>query len=113
MIGSGIPRMTAAVCLAAALVAFLASAVAGQARPGLALGLGLAIGGVNAWLAAKSMSAGLGFGAMSLVRIGVLSALALAAGLALDPSVAWLTVLGVAASQMVMSLVAIRSVLRN
>jgi hypothetical protein len=111
VIESGIPRLTAAICLAASLFAFLALTAFGRPRPGLAIAVGLAIGGVNAWLAARSMSAGFGFGVTSMARIGLLSAVALAAGIAIDPAVAWLAVLGVAASQLVMSAVAIRSVL--
>lgn len=113
MIGSGIPRLTAAICLGASIVAFLVLAAFAGPRAGLAVAIGLAIGGANAWLAAKSMNAGFGFGMTSMARIGLLSAVALAAGLALDPTMAWLTVLGVAASQLVMSAVAIRSVLRS
>ena len=113
MIGSGIPRLTASICLAASMLAFLVLAASGQPRAGLAVAIGLAVGGANAWLAARSVDAGLGFGVASMARIGLLSAIALGAGLALDPAVAWLTVLGVAASQLVMSGVAIRSVLRS
>lgn len=113
MIGSGIPRLTASICLAASILAFLVLAASSQPRAGLAVAIGLAVGGVNAWLAARSVDAGLGFGVTSMARIGLLSAVALGAGLALDPAVAWLTVLGVAASQLVMSAVAIRSVLRS
>ena len=105
--------MTATICLAASMLAFLALAASGQPRAGLAVAIGLAVGGANAWLAARSVDAGLGFGVASMARIGLLSAIALGAGLALDPGVAWLTVLGVAASQLVMSAVAIRSVLRS
>lgn len=105
--------MTASICLAASILAFLVLAASSQPRAGLAVAIGLAVGGVNAWLAARSVDAGLGFGVTSMARIGLLSAVALGAGLALDPAVAWLTVLGVAASQLVMSAVAIRSVLRS
>ena len=79
----------------------------------MAVAIGLAVGGANAWLAARSVDVGLGFGVASMARIGLLSAVALGAGLALDPAVAWLTVLGVAASQLVMSGVAAQVVLRK
>jgi hypothetical protein len=105
--------LTASICLAASMLALLVLAASGQPRAGLAVAIGLAVGGANAWLAARSVDAGLGFGVTSMARIGLLSAVALGAGLALDPAVAWLTVLGVAASQLVMSAVAIRAVLRS
>ena len=113
MIGSGISRLTAAICLAAGLTSALVFAALGNWRVGLALGVGLAGGAVNSWLAGKAVEARIAFGVTSLVRIGVLSIAAMGVGLVIDPAVAWLTVLGVAASQLVMAGVAAALVLRR
>ncbi len=85
----------------------------GQPRLGLALAVGLAIGGLNGLLAATSVDMPGSFRFLSLVRLGLLSAGALAVGLLVEPAVAWITVAGVAASQFVMSAIAMRSVLRT
>lgn len=74
--------------------------------------MGLALGGLNGLLAAGSADMLGSFRFLSLMRLGLLSAVALAVGLLLQPAVAWLTVAGVALSQFVMSAIALRSVLR-
>jgi hypothetical protein len=47
------------------------------------------------------------------MRLGFLSVVALALGLLIDPTLAWLIIAGLAVSQFVMSAVALRSVLRS
>jgi hypothetical protein len=89
----------------------LALTYLGQPRAGIALGIGLAIGGLNGLLAARTVDGG-SFRLVSLMRIGLLSMIALAVGLLVQPSAAWLSVAGVAFSQFVMSAIAIRAVLR-
>jgi hypothetical protein len=111
--GLGIPGRTAVVCLTAAVLAFIAFALFGQPREGLALGAGLALGGVNGLLAAGSADVLGAFRFFSLMRLGLLSAVALAIGLLLEPALAWVIVAGVASSQFVLSAVAMRSVLRR
>ena len=113
MSGSKVPRQTAAVCSAAAVVAFAALTITGQPRAGVSLAVGLALGGVNGLFAAKSVDVGAGFRLLSIVRIGVLSGLALAIGVLLQPATAWLTLIGVATSQFLMAALAARSVLRR
>lgn len=113
MIGSGVPKRTAVVCSATAVVAFAVLAYFGQPRAGAALGIGLALGGLNGWLASRSVDTAGSFRLLSLMRIGLLSMAALAVGLLLQPSVAWVAVAGVAASQFVMSAIAVRSVMRS
>jgi hypothetical protein len=97
----------------AAVVSFLALAYFGQAHAGLALGVGLALGGVNGLLAAGSADVLGSFRFFSLMRLGLLSTVALALGLLLEPALAWVIVAGVAASQFVMSAIAVRLVLRS
>jgi hypothetical protein len=111
--GSGVPRRTAVVCSTAAVVAFLVLAYLGHPRTGLALGVGLALGGLNGLLAAGGADALGSFRFLSLMRLGLLSAVALAFGLLLEPALAWVIVAGVASSQFVMSAIALRAVLRS
>jgi hypothetical protein len=110
--GSKVPWQTAVVCSAAAVVALLALVIYGQPRAGVALGVGLAVGGLNGLVAANTVDILGSFRFLSLIRLVLLSAIALAVGLLLQPSAAWLTVVGVASSQFVMSAIALRSVLR-
>jgi hypothetical protein len=111
--GLGVPGRTAVVCSTAAVVAFLALAFFGQPGAGLALGFGLALGGLNGLLAAGTSDVLGSFRFFSLMRLGLLSAVAMAIGLLLQPSLAWVIVAGVASSQFVMSAIALRSVLRS
>jgi hypothetical protein len=97
----------------AALVAFLALLPFGQPSAGLCLGIGIALGGVNGLLAARTHEMGGAFRFLSLARIGMLSALALVAGLLLQPATAWVGLFGLAASQFLMSALAAREVLRR
>jgi hypothetical protein len=64
-------------------------------------------------LAARSADALGSFRFFSLMRLGLLSTVALALGLLLEPALAWVIVAGVATSQFVLTAVAIRSVLRS
>jgi hypothetical protein len=111
--GLGIPGRTAVVCATAGVVAFLAFAYFGQALAGAALGAGLALGGLNGLLASGTADALGSFRFASLMRLGLLSTVALAIGLLVAPALAWVIVAGVAASQFVMSAIAMRSVLRS
>ena len=99
------------VCSAAAVVAFVALLLYGQPRAGFALAFGLALGGFNGLLAARGADSPESFRLLSLMRIGLLSAIARAVGLLLAPEVVWLTIAGVAASQFVMVALAARSVM--
>jgi hypothetical protein len=99
------------VCSAAAVVAFVALVLYGQPRAGLSLAFGLGLGGLNGLLAARGAGSAESFRLLSLMRIGLLSAIAMAVGLLLAPEVVWLTIAGVAASQFVMVALAARSVL--
>src|SRR4029077_17172821 len=109
--GSRVPRSTAGVCAAAAVIAFVAVALYGEPRAGLALAFGLALGGLNGLLAARGADTAESFRLLSLMRIGLLSVIAMAVGLLLAPEVVWLTIAGVASSQFVMVALAARSVM--
>lgn len=113
MSGSKVPRQTAAVCAAAAAVAFVGLLGFGQPRAGISLGAGLLLGGINGLLAARSAEAGGAFRFLSLVRIGLLSAVALGLGVLLEPATAYLTLVGIGASLFLMSGLAARALLRR
>jgi hypothetical protein len=95
------------------VVAFLGLLAYGEPRAGISLAVGLAIGGVNGLLAARTAELGGAFRFLSLVRIGLLSVIALAVGIVLQPATAWLALFGVALSQFLMSALAAREVLRR
>ncbi len=113
MSDSKVPRQTAAVCAAAAIVAFVALLAFGQPRAGISLGAGLVLGGINGLLAARSAEAGGAFRFLSLMRIAFLSIVALALGVLLEPATAYLTLVGIGASLFLMSALAARAVLRR
>jgi hypothetical protein len=95
---------TAILATAVVAVAVLAGmAFIGRLRAGLAIDLGLVIGATNGPMIQRSVQLGLGFGALSMVRLLVLSALAVGLGLALSPSLAWLVLVGVACAQIVLA----------
>jgi hypothetical protein len=96
-----------------AVVAFAGFAIYGQPRAGLSIAVGLVLGGFNGLMAAKTAEVGIAFRFLSLARIGVLSVLALAVGVLLQPSTAWLTLVGLGVSQFLLAALAARSVLQR
>lgn len=111
--GLGIPGRTAVACSAAAVAAFLTLALFGQPKPGAFLAIGLALGGFNGLLASGAADVLGSFRVASLVRLGLLSMVALAIGLLIEPALAWIIVAGLASAQFIMSAIAIRSGMRN
>lgn len=104
---------TAAVCAGAAVLAAGLGTALGYWRVGVALALGLAVGPVNGFLARRALGADLAFGATSMGRLLLLSAVALALGaglfgLPLVPAV----LLGIGAAQLVLAVVAGLSAVR-
>ena len=99
------------VCSAAAVIALVALVLYGEPRSGVALAFGLALGGLNGLLAARGADSAESFRLLSLMRLGLLSVVAMAVGLLLAPQVVWLTIAGVASSQFVMVALAARSVM--
>jgi hypothetical protein len=100
-------------CLALAALAVAGFAVAGEMRLGLALGAGFAIGSANGLAARRALDSPIGFRASSLVRIAFMTAAALAVGALLGLQYAWLTLFGVAGAQLVLVIVAARSLLNR
>jgi len=111
--GLGIPGRTAVVCSAAAVMVFLALALLGQSETGAFLGVGLVLGGLNGLLTRGAADVLGSFRVAGLARLGFLSVVALAIGLLIEPSQAWVIVAGLASSQFVMSAIAVRAVMRS
>ena len=104
---AGIPRTTAVVCGAAALVALGGGVATGHPLMGVALALGMSIGAANGFLARRFLEAGISFAATSLARLVVLTAAALTAGILLGLDRVYLVVAGVAISQFILVGVAV------
>ena len=100
-------------CLLAAGVTLVVLALAGNARAGVAVAIGLALGSVNGALAERAVNAGMSLRLSSLPRLALLSAAAIGAGLLIGLDYAWLVIVGVAAAQGVLVAVAARSLLRR
>ena len=98
-------------CLATAVIVFVALSIAGDARAGIAVALGLILGSINGALAERALGAGFSIRMSSLPRLALLSGAAVGAGLLLGLDYAWLVILGVAAAQGVLVAVAARSLL--
>ena len=104
---------TAIACAAMALAASAIGLALGQARPAIALAVGLLIGSANGFLTLRALALGTAFPATSLLRLVILSAAALAAGALLGFDVAWLALLGVAAAQLILAGVSASALLRR
>jgi hypothetical protein len=99
-------RASSLVCAGAALLCVLAGLAVGQPAGGAVVGLGLLLGAVNPLVVQLLLRMGLNPGATSMTRLGVFTAVVIAAGFAVGVSRAWLLVLGVAAAQLVSAVAA-------
>ena len=101
--------MAVSTVVAAAVLAF--GFATGQGRNGVALAIGLLVGSANGLLVQRSLALGVGFTALSLVRLLVLTGLGLGIGLLIGPSQVWLVVGGIAVAQLVLAGFAVREAL--
>jgi hypothetical protein len=111
MKSAGLLREMVVACMAAALVAAGAGAVAGHFDIGLGLAAGLALGSLNGHLMQSLMVRGTPFAASGIFRILLFSSFALIAVLTLR-SIAWTVPLGIGLAQLVLVVVAVRRGLR-
>lgn len=111
MSAKNVPVISVGACLALAALAVAGFAIAGEARLGLALGAGFAIGSTNGLAARRALDSPIGFRFSSLVRIAVMTVAALAVAVLIGLQYAWLTLFGVAGAQLVLVIVAARSLL--
>ncbi|HET9849164.1 MAG TPA: hypothetical protein VFR68_11480 [Candidatus Dormibacteraeota bacterium] len=95
----------------AAAAALIAGAALGQVRTGLAVSVGLLVGSFNGLLIQRSISLGVGFTALSLLRLMVMTALGLGIGLLIGLTQVWLVVVGMALAQLVLAGFAVREAL--
>ena len=109
----GVTTRAAVVCLVAAVGVLVALVATDHARAGIAAAAGLALGSANGALAGRAFGAGLNPRASSLIRLALLSALAIAVGVLVGRQDAWLVLLGVGAAQLVLVGVAAGSLLRR
>jgi len=111
--GISLVRLAALTCAGSAVVVLLIAGFAGSWAAGIALGIGLALGGVNAALVARSVQAGGGFRATSLGRLGLLSVVGLGLGFVLVPAQAWLVAVGLGAAQLILVALSARELVKT
>ena len=104
-------RNTLAASGVAAVAVMAFGFATGQVKNGLAPAIGLLVGSANGLLVQRSLALGVGFTAVSLVRLLVLTGLGLGIGLLIGLSQVWLVVGGIAVAQLVLAGFAVREAL--
>jgi len=99
-------RTASLVCLVAAVLCVVAGLALGNVVGGAVVGLGLVLGAVNPLVAQLLLRLGLPASSTNMTRLGVFSAVVVAAAFAVGVSRAWLLIIGVAAAQMVTAVAA-------
>ena len=107
----GLLRNSVTVNAAIAGLSILIGLFAGHVTAGFALAAGLLIGAANGYLVLATLERRMPFTLASVVRLVVLTVIAIGVALLFGP-VAWLALLGVAAAQVVMVVSAVRQGLR-
>jgi len=102
----------AGAALAAAALALLAGVVSGHWLYGVAGATGLVIGSVNGYLAERGLASPAGFRVSSLMRLGVLTAAGVGAGLILGVTTLPFVIGGIALAQVLLAAVAVRETMR-
>jgi len=118
IVGSGVRKAqssilgeTVVACATLGLVTAAAAGVAGHTSFGIGVAAGLLIGSINGYLMVALLDQNASFLFASLMRLAILSAVALGAALLLQSS-AWTILLGVGAAQLVMVAAGVRQGLR-
>jgi hypothetical protein len=104
-------RDTVVASAALATIIVLVAGAAGDFLLGLGVGAGLVIGSFNGPLVAGALGTGAPFVASSLVRMAVVSAIAILAAVLLGTA-AWAVLIGVGAAQLIMVAAGVRQGLR-
>jgi hypothetical protein len=89
-----------------ALLALAAGLASGHWRGGAAVALGLLVGAANGFLARRALGIEAGFGFTAMGRLALLSAIGLGLGLLLGLPYVPLVLLGIAAAQLVLAVIA-------
>ncbi len=105
-------RETVAASAILAVVVAIAGLIAGHVASSLGIGLGLLLGSGNGYLIAALFERRAPFLAASILRMAILSSLALVTAVVLGSS-AWSVLLGVGLAQMVMVAAGVRQGLRT
>jgi hypothetical protein len=105
-------NVTAATCTGIALVALVVAGALGLPLSGVALALGLILGAGNGFLAVRLLGIGVAFAATSILRLVILTMLAILSGFVLGWERAILVAAGMAVAQLVLSAASLREVLR-
>ena len=106
-------NLTAAGCAGVAVVALVVAAALGQPLSGVALARGRILGGGNGFLAVRLLGIGVAFAATSILRLLILTMLAILSGFVLGWERAILVAAGMAVAQLVLSAASLREVLRT
>lgn len=106
-------RAAAVACVVAAAASALVGTLIGQAGWGLGLAVGLAVGAGNGYAADRLLVVGVPFLATSMMRIIVLTLVALVAGLAFGFDRAVPVVAGIAAAQLILAVSAVLEAVRR
>jgi hypothetical protein len=106
-------NLTAVTCAGVAVVALVVAAALGQPLSGVALAIGLILGGGNGFLAVRLLGIGVAFAATSILRLLILTMLAVLSGFVLGWERAILVAAGMAVAQLVLSAASLREVLRT
>jgi hypothetical protein len=99
-------RASSLVCVGLAALCLLGGAVLGNPAAGGVVGIGLILGAVNPLATHLLLRLGFPAGSTNMTRLGVFTAVVVAAGFAVGLSRAWLLIIGVAAAQMVTAVTA-------
>jgi hypothetical protein len=99
-------RVSTLACAAAAALSVLAGLALGSPAGGAVVGLGLLLGALNPLIVQLLIRLGMPVGSTNMGRLGVFTAVVIAAGFAVGVSRAWLLILGVAGAQMVTAIAA-------
>ena len=105
--------LTAYVCAAAAAVVMVTAAIIGEPLAGVLLATGLLLGAGNAVLTALFLRGPVPFMATSMMRLLLLTLLALASGAVFGWRNALMLALGVAVAQMILAAASAREMLRR
>ena len=97
-----IPRRTATICLAGAVLILVVATVTGHATAGIGIAAGMAIGAGNGLLAERLFATGAPIAVTSLFRLTVLTASALLVAWLLGFEHAYFVIGGVALAQLVL-----------
>jgi hypothetical protein len=107
----GLVRDTVAASAAVAVLVLITAAMAGQLTVGVGLGAGLVIGSLNGHLVGALLARETPFVMGSVVRMAIVSAMAVVAAVVLGTP-AWAVLLGVGAAQLIMVGASVRQGLR-